>query len=79
MLSPASLMENHRAAGVVLGIPDTVGNKCETVNKQQEGKCGWSHVSEGKWQKISERQEALDHVRPCLDFILNVTGSHWRL
>lgn len=49
-------MENHRAGTVLLGIPDTVGNKCEIVNKQQEGKCGWRHVSEGKWQKMkSER------------------------
>lgn len=54
MLSPVSLIENHWAEGVVLGIPDTVGNKCEIVNKQQEGKSGWSHGkgSQGKWQKM---------------------------
>lgn len=33
---------------------------------------------EGMWQKMkSQGKEALDHVRPCLDFILNVIGRLW--
>lgn len=69
-----------------MGIPNVTGTgtKCDKFKTQQEGKCGWSHVSEEEQQKMkSERPEGPDSVRLVskgkeLDFILHVTGSHWR-
>lgn len=75
MLSPVeSLQRIIEPRGVVLGIPDSWELSVKGSHAA-EGECDWSHMSD----RDEVRQEGLDHLKPCLDFILNGVGSHWRL